>query len=255
MKQFRVDALQVVVADTRDEMGRAAARDIAQAMRKLLAEQEQIHMIFAAAPSQNETLYHLLRETDIDWTRVNAFHMDEYIGLPVGAPQAFGNYLREHIFEHKPFRSVNLISAAATDAAAECARYTALLEAHPVDIVCLGIGENGHIAFNDPPVADFDDPAAVKPVKLDEVCRQQQVNDGCFATIDDVPQYALTLTVPALCRARYMFCSVPAATKAAAVREMLTTDRIDEHCPATILRRHGGAIMYCDNDSAAELAL
>lgn len=253
MKTFTVDKLQVTVADSRDEMGRIAARDIAAAMRALLAERPYINMIFAAAPSQDDTLRHLLCEPDIDWSRVNAFHMDEYIGLPAGAPQAFGNYLHGHIFSHKPFRSVHLISAEATDAEAECARYGALLEEYPTDIVCLGIGENGHIAFNDPPVADFQDKALIKPVRLDDICRQQQVNDGCFAVIGDVPQYALTLTVPALCRAQYMFCSVPAPSKATAVHEMLTTDRIDEHCPAAILRLHGGAHLYCDPDSAAQV--
>ena len=119
----------------------------------------------------------------------------------------------------------------------------------------LGIGENGHIAFNDPPVADFNDPLLIKPVELDAVCRQQQVNDGCFATIDDVPTHALSLTVPALMSAAKLFCSVPAKTKAWAVKETLTTDRIDEHCPATAMRKHGGATLYCDADSASMLEL
>ncbi len=160
--------------------------------------------------------------------------MDEYIGLDPEAPQGFGNFLRAHIFDLVPFKSVNCIDSAATDAEAEAERYGALLNSNPTDVVVMGIGENGHIAFNDPPVADFHDPKTVKAVKLDEICRRQQVNDGCFARIDDVPTHALTLTVPTLTRAPYLFCIVPAPTKAWAVRETLTGS-IDEHCPASVL--------------------
>ena len=147
-----------------------------------------------------------------------------------------------------PFASVNTIDSSA-DPQAECERYGALLKAHPCDIVCMGIGENGHIAFNDPPVADFNDPAAVKVVALDEICRRQQVNDGCFASIGDVPTHALTLTVPTLVSARKVFCIVPAPTKANAVKAALTGD-VSTACPASILRRHPDAILYCDADSA-----
>ena len=241
------DALRVWVHEKRTLMGEAAARDIAEEMRRLLKEKDEINMIFAAAPSQNETLAALVKE-DVDWTRVNAFHMDEYVGLEPGAPQSFGTYLREHIFGLVPFRSVNLIDPS-NDAEAEIGRYSALLEAHPADITVLGIGENGHIAFNDPGVADFDDPALVKVVPLDEVCRMQQVHDGCFPNLDAVPTHALTLTVPALTRAAAMFCSVPAATKAEAVKRTLT-EEISENCPATVMRRHPHAVMYCDRDSA-----
>ena len=253
MKTFKKDKLDVKIYDNRAEMGAGAAADIHACILKLLAEKEEINMIFAAAPSQNDTLAALLTYTDIEWNRINAFHMDEYIGLPADAPQRFGNYLRDHIFAHAPFKSINYIDCSSTKEA-ECARYTALLAKYPTDIVCMGIGENGHIAFNDPGVADFNDPATIKAVPLDDVCRQQQVNDGCFAKFDDVPTHALTLTVPTLFRGGYLFCSVPAPTKAQAVKEMLTTDKIDEHCPATILRRHDNAVLYCDADSASLLA-
>jgi len=252
MKEFKVDNLKVKIADSRAEMGKLAAADIRARMLKLLAEREYINVIFAAAPSQNETLASLLEYEDIDWTRVNAFHMDEYVGLPKDAPQRFGNYLTEHIFAHKPFRSINFIDPSNT-AEAECARYTELLTKYPVDIVILGIGENGHIAFNDPPVADFNDKLMIKVVLLDEICRNQQVNDGCFKSIDEVPTHALTLTVPTLFAASSLFCSVPAKTKAWAVKETLTSDKIDEHCPATIMRRHADATLYCDPDSASSL--
>lgn len=251
IKQISAEKLDVRVYASRKEMGDAAGRDIACAMRKLLAERDEIHMIFAAAPSQNETLAALVREPDIDWTRVNAYHMDEYVGLDGDSPQSFSTYLREHIFGLVPFRSVNCINGAA-DAEEECARYGRLLTENPVDIVCLGIGENGHIAFNDPWVADFDDLVKVKAVPLDEVCRNQQVHDGCFPNLDDVPKCALTLTIPALTCAEYMFCSVPAATKRDAVHRTVNED-ITVDCPATIMRKHPHAVLYCDSDSGADL--
>jgi len=145
---------------------------------------------------------------------------------------------------------VNYINGSADDIDGECKRYSRLLEENPVDIVCLGIGENGHIAFNDPGVADFNDPVRVKMVELDEICRNQQVNDGCFATIDDVPTHALTLTIPALISAKVMFCVVPAKTKKWAVTQTIKGN-ISEECPATILRNHNHAILYCDQQSGA----
>ena len=209
-------------------------------------------MIFAAAPSQNEVLASLAYDKEIPWHRVNAFHMDEYIGLSPDAPQGFGNFLKKHIFGLAPFRSVSYIDISATDAKKECARYAALLAEAPIDIVVMGIGENGHIAFNDPPVADFDDKCAVKPVTLDEICRKQQVNDGCFGTLSEVPKTAITLTVPTLFAGGALFCIVPAKTKANAVRETIRGN-IDEHCPASILRRHPNAVLYLDENSSALL--
>ncbi len=250
--EFKKDELLVKVFETRDEMGKASAKDVAECMRKLLSEKEEINMIFAAAPSQNDMLLHLLSEEGIEWERVNAFHMDEYIGLSKDAPQCFSNFLKRYIFDLKPFKSINLINPAAADAEAECERYTELLKSHPVDIVCMGIGENGHIAFNDPHVAEFNDSKMVKVVGLDDVCRQQQVNDGCFEKFDDVPKNALTLTIPTLVSASYNFCVVPAPTKANAVKNTVYGE-ISEKCPATILRNKKNAIMYCDKDSASLL--
>ena len=254
MKTLKKDLLTVQIYDTRAEMGVAAAKDIKACINALLQTKETINMIFAAAPSQNEVLASLANDPEIEWNRVNAFHMDEYIGLSADAPQGFGNFLRDHIFGLADFKSVNYIDISATDAQKECDRYAALLREYPTDIVVMGIGENGHIAFNDPPVADFNDPKAVKPVLLDEICRNQQVNDGCFASIDQVPTHALTVTVPALARAPYLFCIVPAPSKAWAVKETLTGS-IDEHCPASILRTHKSAVLYLDRDSAALLTL
>ena len=252
MKTLKKDLLTVNVYKTRDEMGKSAANDIKACIRSLLKTKETINMIFAAAPSQNEVLYALATDKEIPWNRINAFHMDEYIGLSADAPQGFGNFLKEHIFGLADFKSVSYIDITASDAEKECKRYAELLAKYPTDIVVMGIGENGHIAFNDPPVADFNDPKAVKSVELDEICRNQQVNDGCFAKIDDVPKTAITLTVPTLFAGDHLFCIVPAKTKAKAVKATLCDD-INEKCPATVLRRHKSAILYLDGDSSSLL--
>ncbi len=249
MRSFKKDKLEVRVFENRTLMGEASARDIKEKIAELLKTKPEINMIFAAAPSQNDVLKSLVEDKTIEWNRVNAYHMDEYIGLDKNAPQGFGNFLKAHIFGLVPFKSVNYIDITTTDPEKEAERYGKLLNENLTDIVIMGIGENGHIAFNDPPVADFNDKKTVKPVKLDEICRQQQVNDGCFATIDDVPTHAMTLTVPTLVRAPYLFCIVPAPTKAKAVYETLN-GTIDEHCPASVLRLHDNAVLYLDDQSS-----
>ncbi len=250
-RTFKADRLSVNIYDTRRNMGEAAASDIAACIKELLGRKQEIYIIFAAAPSQNEMLEALIADKDIEWNRVHALHMDEYVNLPADAPQGFGNFLRRAIFERVPFASVNLIGTDA-DSDATCRRYDALLAASKVDIVCMGIGENGHIAFNDPHVADFNDPCRIKKVDLDQKCRQQQVNDGCFETLDQVPTHALTLTIPTLYNVENIFCVVPAATKAEAVKNMVSGP-VSEKCPASILRTHENAILYTDNDSAAQI--
>ena len=250
MKKFKRDKLFVEVYDSRADMGAAAARDVCAKIRELLKTKSEINMIFAAAPSQNEVLASLAADKSVEWSKINAYHMDEYVGLSPTAPQGFGNFLREHLFGRVPFKSVSYIDPSATDAEAEAERYGALLREHPADIVVMGIGENGHIAFNDPPVADFCDKKTAKVVPLDEICRRQQVNDGCFEKITDVPTHAITLTVPTLVGAPHLFCIVPAKTKARAVKQTLDGE-IGEHCPATALRRHESAKLYLDPDSAS----
>ncbi len=251
--EFKKDELTVEVFPTVEEMGAKAAEDVSASIRAQLAEKSEVNMIFAAAPSQEAFLARLVADTRIDWTRVNAFHMDEYVGIDPTAPQSFAKFLRLRLFDKVPFKTVNCLDGRATDAAAECARYTKLLDEMPVDIVCLGIGENGHIAFNDPPVADFNDPCRVKVVELDGVCRQQQVNEKCFETLELVPTHALTLTVPALLRAAEMFCIVPFTGKAKAVRATLEGP-IETACPASILRTKSGARLYLNTDSASLLS-
>ena len=247
---IQADKLQVKIYDTRAEMGKAAGTAAAEKSKEIIAKKGVVNMIFAAAPSQNETLAALVEAEGIDWSKVNAFHMDEYIGLAPDAPQGFGNFLKDRIFSKLPFKSVNYIYAEGETSEETCARYTKLIKENPIDIVCLGIGENGHIAFNDPWVADFNDSEVIKRVALDDVCRQQQVNDGCFKAFDEVPEYALTLTVPTLFNADYLFCTVPAKTKVEAVYKTVNNE-INEDLPATIMRRHDNAIMYCDKDSGA----
>ena len=231
--------LLVKAYETRAEMGRAAAAEAAQALRAVLADKGSCRVIFAAAPSQNEFL-EALCGADVDWSRVDAFHMDEYIGLPEEAPQGFGNFLKRAIFDRVPFRSVNRIRGGAADVDGEIARYSALLREH------------GHIAFNDPHVAHFDDDCLMRAVELDETCRRQQVNDGCFAALDQVPTHALTLTIPALVSAERLFCMVPAATKADAVGKTVLGE-IRETLPATILRLHPQATLYIDRDSGRDV--
>ena len=252
MKTVIKDKLMVKIYDTREQMGKAAGEKAAEIIKNLLSQKEVVNIIFAAAPSQNEMLKTLVNTSDIEWERVNAFHMDEYIGLPADAPQGFGNFLKDRIFEKLPFKTVNYIDCTAKNIEAECERYSDLLKKNPVDIVLLGIGENGHIAFNDPHVADFNDAKIVKSVGLDVVCRQQQVNDGCFENIEQVPKYALTLTIPTLFSAKHLVCTVPAATKAWAVGRTVNGE-INEECPATVMRNHNSAIMFCDSDSGSEL--
>ncbi len=231
-------------------MGRQAAADIAAELRERLVRQSDVRVIFAAAPSQQEMLDALIREPGIDWARITAFHMDEYIGLPAGAAQRFGLWLRAAIFDRVAFKRVHLIEASG-DAEAACRGYAKLLAEAPIDMVLLGVGVNGHLAFNDPP-ADLEDAEEVKVVGLDEACRQQQVDDGCFASLDDVPQRAITLTVPTLLGANRLFCCVPGARKQVAVRRMVH-EEISGACPATALRRHPRCAVYLDRDSSAML--
>jgi len=252
MKYTKVGQLQVYIAESRAQMGEISGHDVAAMLKTLLAIKDEINVMFAAAPSQNDVLATLVSDKEIAWNRVNAFHMDEYIGLSKTAPQGFGNFLRERVFSKADFKTVNYINPEATDPQAEADRYEALLKEFPMDVCILGIGENGHVAFNDPGEADFNDPRLVKTVTLDERCRQQQVNDGCFATLDDVPKTAMTVTVPGLLRAKAMFCIVPTTNKAEAVKNTLKGE-INDMCPASILRTKAGAKLYLDPDAASLL--
>ena len=246
---MKVGKLQAKVYVDRAALGRAAGEAAADKIRELTAR-KPISIIFAAAPSQNEFLETLVAAKGIDWSRVTAFHMDEYVGLSHAAPQSFGRWLKDRIFAKVKPATVHYLDGVARDSEKECARYTELLKKSPPDITCMGIGENGHLAFNDPPVADFKDPKAVKVIELDLASRQQQVNDGCFDKLDAVPKTAMTLTIPTLLSAPSIFCMVPGPRKAPAVKRTLEGS-IATECPATILREHEKAVLFLDKDSAS----
>ncbi|NGP45618.1 glucosamine-6-phosphate deaminase [Bacillaceae bacterium SIJ1] len=231
-------------------MGRAAAADVIAKMKALLKEKETIRIIFASAPSQNEFLETLRTASGIEWHRVTVFHMDEYIGLKPQEEQSFSKFLCDRLFDSVKPGKIHLIDGL-NDPELECQVYSERLMEAPIDIVCLGIGENGHIAFNDPPVAHFNDPKLIKMVKLDEMSRQQQVNDKCFHKLADVPTHALTLTIPALLSGSYLYCIVPGLTKKNAVKQTLKGP-ISETNPASSLRRHPSCILYLDKDSYDE---
>ena len=251
-KKFNKDKLAVKIFETRTLMGKQAAADFAAAVKELLKTKEIIRVIFAAAPSQNDFFKAVVDDTTIDFSRIDAFHMDEYIGLDDNAMQGFGNFLKDKIFSRRNFHSVQYIQPNKDNPQKSCDEYANKLNQKPIDIVCMGIGENGHIAFNDPEYAKFDDPSDVKIVGLDDICRMQQVHDGCFAEISNVPTHAVTLTVPRLMKAKYHFCMVPAATKAKAVKRMLE-GKIEEACPCTILREKELSTLYLDKDSSSLL--
>lgn len=253
VRAMRVDDLDVRVYADRTALGMAAAADVASAVREALAVRGRVRIAFAAAPSQEEFLAALAETPGLDWSRLTAFQLDEYVGLPEEAPQRFGQFLRSRLFDRVRPGEVHLIGAteSADQAAAECRRYAALVDAAPLDIVCLGIGENGHLAFNDPPVADFRDPERVKLVELDAACRRQQVNDGCFPSLDQVPTHAITLTIPTLLGGNRLVCVVPGPTKKEAVRRTLS-EPVSTACPASILRTHPACTLYLDPESFGE---
>lgn len=252
MLALRNSSVLVHVAESRPAMGSEAAAAIANEIRACLRTQHGVRIVFAAAPSQTEMLTALREEKNIDWTRITAFHMDEYLGLADNSPQRFGRWLRHAIFDHLPFAVAHLIEAG-DNPARSALDYAAKLNSAPIDIVCCGIGVNGHLAFNDPP-ADFNDPLTVKIVDLDQECRQQQVDDQCFASLAEVPTQALTMTVPALLAARAIFCTVPGLAKKDAVRRALLGP-VDPLCPASALRLHPRCTLYLDRDSASGLDL
>ena len=252
--ELRRDQLRVVVSDDRAALGEAAATYVADRMRVLLQSQARVRAIFAAAASQLEFLAALARAEGIDWARVEAFHLDEYVGLAPGDPRSFGQWLDDHIFSLVHPGRVELMNGDAPDPAAESARYGALLRDGGLDLALIGIGENGHLAFNDPHVAEFDDPEAVKPVEIDDMSRHQQVRDGAFPAFEAVPRTALTVTMSAILASRAISVVVPGPHKAAAVARTLDGP-IETNCPASALRRHRDAVLFVDRAAMAAAAV
>ena len=251
LRSFRKDELRVEVYGTSEGMGKAAAARVERRLASTIAGRGDAGVVLASAVSQLSFL-EALRGRPIDWARVTVFHLDEYTELPEDHPASFRRFLREHILDAVRPGRVHLLRGDAEDLEAEIERYESLLRAHPPDVACIGIGENGHIAFNDPPVADFDDPALVKEVELDDACRLQQVHDGWFSAFEETPRRALTLTVPAIMASRVITCVVPGARKADAVHDALNGPIVTA-CPASILRRHEDATLLLDPASAARV--
>lgn len=261
MKEWRVEELTVRVYETVDALASGAARDAAALLRAAIEQRGHANLMLATGTSQLTFLARLIDDdrgaeprARIDWSRVTGFHMDEYVGLPATHPASFQRYMRERVAAQLPFGAFHYVDGSASDPEVEAARYADLLQTHPVDVCCLGIGENGHLAFNDPPVADFDDPLTVKVVALDDRCKRQQVGEGHFATLGDVPPRAITVTVPGLLRAGHALAIVPEARKAEPVRAALEGP-ISTACPASILRRQAHAILYLDSDSGSRLTV
>jgi glucosamine-6-phosphate deaminase len=252
MSAFWVDDLEVRVFRTEAELGAAAATDAAAAIRSAVDQRNRANVMFATGNSQFAFLDALTARDDVPWDRITGFHMDEYVGMHDTHPASFARYMRERITDvvhPAAFHYVNGMN----NASVECARYSELLRAHPLDLCCLGVGENGHLAFNDPPFADFEDTVDVKEVELDDASRHQQVGEGHFASIDDVPRTAITVTIPALLRATRVLAVVPEARKAVAVQTALDGP-IATNCPASVLRRTSQATLFLDLASAAHVS-
>jgi glucosamine-6-phosphate deaminase len=254
MKELKVGKLNVKILSGRKELGQIASRETGDAILKVLQEKGSANIIFASAPSQNEFLQDLACDERIDWSKINAFNMDEYVGIDPDHPSGFGNYLKRMIYNKVKPGKVYLFDTRAKDPSEECRRYADLLQKNLADIVFYGIGESCHLAFNDPPVADFNDKLWVKNVKLDPKSIQQQVNDKCFNSIEEVPTMAYTITIPVIMRAPMLFGMVPGKTKTDAIYHTLNDD-ISTACPSTILRTHSNAVLYIDEDSAAKLSV
>jgi glucosamine-6-phosphate deaminase len=252
ISQVRFDDLPVSVYRTNAEMGQAAADEAVGVIRRAVIERGEANIILATGNSQLTFLAALRKKPEIPWGAVNVFHMDEYVGIDPAHPASFPLFLRQHLLDAVHPKAFYPVPGQASDVPAACREYEALLAAHPADLCALGFGENGHLAFNDPPYADFDDPVWVKVVKLDERSRHQQVGEGHFKSLAEVPTHAITLTIPALRAARRMICIVPEARKADAVTRSLLGP-ITEDCPGSILRQTPHAHLYLDAESAAGL--
>jgi len=253
VRSFVCDALDVRIYESRESAGAAGAVLAAEAVRRMIAERGQAPIILASAVSQDQFLASFRASEGIDWGKVIVFHMDEYAGMTAEHPASFRKFQKERVLDHVPVGTFHALRGEAEDLEAECRRYSSLLEEYRPELVIMGVGENGHLAFIDPPVCRFDEPAKVRVVELDDVCRMQQVHDGAFSCLEEVPKRALSLTVP-------LFLSIPQALvfvngprKAAAIQAALEGP-IVEACPASALRRHPNATLFLDPGAAGQLS-
>jgi len=252
LRTFRADQLAVEVFASNDALSEHVAHRVQRLLATAVERQGSAAAILATGNSQIRFLKRLTELGGVDWSRVTLFHMDEYLGLPADHPAGFRRYMKDRVESLVHPRAFHYIAGDADLPQVECDRYTALLRSQPVDLCCMGIGENGHLAFNDPPVARFDDTAYVKLVKLDHACKMQQVREGHFPGLEAVPGYALTLTVPALMTARTVLCLAPEKRKSNSVRDALQGP-VSTACPASFLRRQPHATLLLDTDSASLL--
>jgi glucosamine-6-phosphate deaminase len=252
VKHLRAGTMKVEVHANRKAAGEAAASAAAQAMRDSDSAGNGLGVIFATGASQLDTLHALTSMPGIPWKKVQGFHLDEYIGLDENHPASFRRYLRENLTTRVPLGAFFEIDGTSADLDGVRQKYADKLRAAGPQLCLLGIGENGHLAFNDPAEADFDDPDQIKVVTLDTMCRQQQLAEGWFKTLEEVPERALTLTIPTLFKVPKLIVSVPGSRKATSVRRALH-EPISTKCPATILRTHPDVTLYLDPESASEL--
>jgi glucosamine-6-phosphate deaminase len=251
-KSYDLGAMKVRVYPTAKAAGQGAAEFVAAALRRLGAERNAVGIVFATGASQLETLGALTTVPELPWGKVHGFHMDEYIGLDENHPASFRRYLREKLTSRVRMAAFHEIDGSTADPERVRREYMEKLSAAEPQICLMGIGENGHLAFNDPHEADFNDPEPMKVVTLDRACREQQLAEGWFPSFDEVPQRALTLTIPTLLQVPTLVLSVPGRRKAVSVRRTLR-DPISTQCPATILRTHPNVTIFLDEESASEL--
>lgn len=250
-RNLTVDNLNVLIYGDPIEMGQASADFVEKKLNEAILDKGSANLVLATGASQFSFLK-ALGEKELDWQKITVFHLDEYKGISDSHPASFRKYLKDRILDHVQPKKVHFLRGDAEDLGGEMQRYANLLMKHPIDIACIGIGENGHIAFNDPPVADFNDPDLVKLVTLDEACRNQQLGEGWFLTFDDVPEQALTLTVPAIVSCKCISCVVPDERKAEAVYKTLYGE-VSTDCPASILRTHPNTTLFLDSGSASKV--
>jgi len=252
MKTLQIDKLNIAIYEQKSEMALAAAEHVAAILAGAIRENGAANVILATGASQFEFVEYL-KSMPLDWSAITVFHLDEYKGMAITHPASFRKYLKERILDHVQPARVYYLEGDAADIEAETRRYEELLRRHDIAVACIGIGENGHIAFNDPPVADFADPRLVKVVELDEACRRQQLGEGWFPALADVPTHALSLTIPAIMRCQAISCVVPDQRKADAVYKALYGP-VATSCPASILRQHPNTTLFLEPDSASRLS-
>lgn len=247
--QFKVNTLSVYISKTEKDLAKISAEIAQKYLLKVLEEKEEARVILATGNSQLQFLDALIATQKIDWNRITLFHLDEYLGINEKHQASFCHYLQKRVEKRVHPKQFHYIKGNTLEPVGECDRYTELLQENPIDLCCLGIGTNGHLAFNEPAVARFDDPYLVKLVRLEEETRQVQVNQGHFSQLNEVPKYAITLTIPMILLSRKIICLALGKNKAKIIETMLKK-HINTHCPASILRKHSNADLFLEQDSA-----